>query len=1231
MHQRSVSSPAATDHVMLPAGAAQRNSVATTRPNCSPPYLSDGFELPSPVTTIGDTHESTPTSAASDCNKTAVVGSDMDGSKLDAPASPLVTTDGINLPAMDIDSTEVEDPEALAAAAGLIDNTEDEEVRSQGFLEFRIPHISRLKDQVLSPPIILRGLPWKILVMPRINNNNNNLTGDLKTVKTMGFFLQCNAECDSPHWFCVARADLRIKAQRPNCDDLVKKILHTFCARENDWGFSSFLSWGELLSPDRGFVAAPDDSILLRVDVTAEAPHGVSWDSKRHTGYVGLRNQGATCYMNSLLQTLFFTIKLRRAVYLMPTEADDLQRSIPLALQRVFHDLQFSDKPVGTKKLTQSFGWETLDSFMQHDVQELSRVLLDNIENKMKGTVVEGTIPSLFEGKMLSYVKCKNVDFRSERMENYYDIQLNIKGKKDIHESFQEYIKIETLTGDNKYDAGDYGLQEAEKGVIFLTFPPVLHLQLLRFQYDPLLDCNVKVNDRFEFPLVLDLAPYLAQPDQETTSPRYLLHAVLVHSGDNHGGHYVVYINPTLDGRWARFDDDVVSRVSRREAVEQNFGGTDEDFVMKQCTNAYMLVYVRQSARDSVLSQVLAEDIPPGLVDRLEREKRGELQRRKEKQEAHLYMELHLVLEEDFEGWHGIDLCEPDRLPARVMRVKKSAGVAEVTEQVARQLGRPTDHCRLWIMSNRKSGAFRVNCIDIVGDALKPISLFADDQFPFYVWVQTLRLDSDLDALPHFDKDNDLLIFLKYYDVRACVSNYCGHLQLALNAKLAATIVDECRRRAELTHQHPLAFWEERKALHIDSIVDPSQTVDKCVAELMDGNIIVFQEEDETAIKESAFPSARDYFRDLFYRMEIVLMNKDVLGEEFSLEFSHKATYQTLTQSVAEHLRCPSDMLQFFRVQSYLGQKEMVGSAIKCTYEGTLKDLLGVYGGRPKTPRKLFYTQLKMKISEVEALRTYKCVWVSSRLREERELQLSPPCDGFVRDLLNEARSQVELPAGGSGLLRLLDTTAHKIVGHHSEDMPLIRLSTTSSSRVLRVEEVPLDETNLAEDELVICCAHFTKEAYATFGVPFTLKIREGERFSALRERVQRRLDVPDKEFEKWRFAVVGAVSVGGRAGAVTYISEEEDPPVRLQIFAGQPVATSLSASPLIATSDGAGALAAPPPLPHLGNGDSGGGAGGNCANALLHMRAWLGLDHVNKQPKRPRVTYVEKPIKIHN
>lgn len=43
-------------------------------------------------------------------------------------------------------------------------------------------------------------------------------------------------------------------------------------------------------------------------------------------------------------------------------------------------------------ELTRSFGWSSVDAFMQHDVQEFSRVLMDNIEEKMKDTPVEGRI-----------------------------------------------------------------------------------------------------------------------------------------------------------------------------------------------------------------------------------------------------------------------------------------------------------------------------------------------------------------------------------------------------------------------------------------------------------------------------------------------------------------------------------------------------------------------------------------------------------------------------------------------------------------------------------------------------------------------------------------------------------------------------------------------------------------------------------------------------------------------
>lgn len=50
------------------------------------------------------------------------------------------------------------------------------------------------------------------------------------------------------------------------------------------------------------------------------------------------------------------------------------------------------------------------------------------------------------------------------------------------------------MEGENKYRAEEHGLQDAKKGVVFESFPPVLHLQLKRFEYDFQRDQNIKVS-----------------------------------------------------------------------------------------------------------------------------------------------------------------------------------------------------------------------------------------------------------------------------------------------------------------------------------------------------------------------------------------------------------------------------------------------------------------------------------------------------------------------------------------------------------------------------------------------------------------------------------------------------------------------------------------------------------------------------------------------------------------
>ncbi|XP_077294716.1 ubiquitin-specific protease 7 isoform X2 [Arctopsyche grandis] len=1039
----------------------------------------------------------------------------------------------------------------------------DDEARSEAKFSFIVPNFSRIKESVLSPPCFARNLPWKIMVMPR-----NNQPQD-RQQKSLGFFLQCNGESESTSWSCYASAELKLHCHKPDGEAFTRKIQHLFFSKENDWGFSHFMSWNDVLDPEKGYLK--DDTITLEVHVMAEAPHGVSWDSKKHTGYVGLKNQGATCYMNSLLQTLYFTNELRKAVYKMPTESDDSTRSVALALQRVFHELQFSDKPVGTKKLTKSFGWETLDSFMQHDVQEFLRVLLDKLESKMKGTCVEGTVPKLFEGKMTSYIKCKNVDCSSTRLETFYDIQLNIKGKKNIDESFKDYVCTETLEGDNKYDAGEHGFQEAEKGVIFASFPPVLHLHLMRFQYDPITDCSVKFNDRFEFYEHINLDPYLQE--KPSIPADYTLHAVLVHSGDNHGGHYVVFINPKGDGKWCKFDDDVVSRCTKQEAIEYNYGGQDEDMTLtvRHCTNAYMLVYIRDSQLKTVLQECTQADIPSELVERLAEEKRIETIRRKERTEAHLYMTVNVLLEDAFVGHQGNDLYDPEKANYRVFRVKKQATVQELLQMLAENFNYPVHQIRPWPFSARSNHTCRPTCLDIVNDLNKTMVDITDNTTMWNLFLELLPADSGLTHLPTFDKDNDVALFFKMYDPRNKKIHYCGHHYLPISSKLT-DLIPLLNQRAGFPPDTYLTLYEEIKPDFVEKITNYNDPLEKVLDELMDGDIIVFEKEEKD--EDLELPTCLDYFKYIFFKVEVQFIEKTMPNDPgFTMELSTQMRYDQMARAVGQKLNVDPYLIQFFRCQNY---KDSPGTSLKYSYEGNLKEMLTYC--KPKCPKKLFYQLLTIKVNELDNKKQFKCTWVGPNYKEDRDLILYLNKGGRVSDVLDEAAKVVEMSGDGSGRLRIVEVSCHKLLPGPDLTQQLDQLG-VATPKIYRIEEIPGDELYMQEDEILVPCAHFHKQVYSTFGIPFYVKVKNNEPFYNVRDRMQKKLDIPDKEWEKFKFAII-------TNGRPTYITEDEH---IMNIYDFSPSANASTPKP------------------------------------------WIGLEHINKTPKRSRVNYLEKAIKIYN
>ncbi|KAJ7514417.1 hypothetical protein O6H91_23G042900 [Diphasiastrum complanatum] len=375
--------------------------------------------------------------------------------------------------------------------------------------------------------------------------------------------------------------------------------------------------------------------LLIKIHFSTEIQeweHLPSNGRKAVGGYVGLKNAGATCYMNSVFQQLYMQPDVRRTV-LACSECDDLEKqdSVFFQLQVMFGSLLGSSldhyTPQGFWYAYRDYDGLPINLREHQDAFEFFNRLYDAVDETLKATHQEVNLTKIFGGVFVQQVISRGCSHKSEREEPFAAISVDVKNKRDLLDSLESFVQGDLLEADNAYHCEGCGVKvDALKRVCVKSLPQTLVIHLKRFDFDYETMQRLKLKDRFEFPMHLDMKPFtvegLAVRDSQSQgtcsvvtdlsngcgagstmqgndddtgkfSPissrpdsyyQYDLVGVVVHSGTAFAGHYYSYIKERPgDGnfrcseeslcRWIAFDDKRVEPYDINDLEKDCFGG----------------------------------------------------------------------------------------------------------------------------------------------------------------------------------------------------------------------------------------------------------------------------------------------------------------------------------------------------------------------------------------------------------------------------------------------------------------------------------------------------------------------------------------------------------------------------------------------------------------------------------------------------------------------------------
>ncbi|XP_065177789.1 probable ubiquitin carboxyl-terminal hydrolase FAF-X isoform X1 [Sycon ciliatum] len=272
-------------------------------------------------------------------------------------------------------------------------------------------------------------------------------------------------------------------------------------------------------------------------------------------GFVGLKNAGATCYMNSVLQSLFMIPPIRNCIIRannagwddqdeqMTKSTKEQEQVIPYSNEVLEKSATPPDSPGGSRKdyntsvlrhVQHIFGhllgsqlqfhtpqgfWKTFRLWgeavnlrEQHDALEFFNSLVDSIDEALKTLGHRPAVVDTLGGSFADQKICKGCPHRYAREEPFTSLNVDVRNHQHLLESLEQYVKGDLLEGANAYHCEKCDKKvDTVKRLCIKKLPQVLAIQLKRFDYDWERECAVKFNDYFEFPREFDMEPFTVQ------------------------------------------------------------------------------------------------------------------------------------------------------------------------------------------------------------------------------------------------------------------------------------------------------------------------------------------------------------------------------------------------------------------------------------------------------------------------------------------------------------------------------------------------------------------------------------------------------------------------------------------------------------------------------------------------------------------------------------------------